>query len=592
MKTKETSITICGHKIKKKFIFVGIGAFILFIAIILIIVKYTFAQDTSEEILMKETKVLKGNLTTGITESGNAALESVSLNYEASTSASKTTNSSTNSNTSTSETGSSSEKSENNSSDTNSNSEGASSTSSQTSESSLPNLVVEKVYVSTGDSVTSGKPIIKVTEDSYKATLNCLNDAISSAQMKVKNAEIVRESNQTAANSTLKENKAKSNLANEEYNNTVAKLAEAVSNAQEKLTETQTSISTYQYNIDNNTYDTEYKVSELKEQMDAKQQEVDKLLKKQENSSKDKAEEIAADLKKAKEELSTLKSNYSKAKTNAEKDLSEAKIKLAELQSNLTSLENALNEAVTEQKEGILEAEATLAQEKITANNASTLYDITMDGIDDDVEDAQENLENAKKDLNNFTELINTNGEILANCSGLVTAINYVAEDEISAGSTIATFGNSENITVTLDIDQEDIASITTESQVNVSFTAYPDVIYTAEVINISTTASSDNSSTVTYPVTIRITGDVSALYEGMTGNATFVTKELTDVVYVSNKAITKDQASSYVKLKKEDGTTEKVEVTTGFSDGSNVEIKDGLIEGDTVMIESQVNKK
>ena len=47
-----------------------------------------------------------------------------------------------------------------------------------------------------------------------------------------------------------------------------------------------------------------------------------------------------------------------------------------------------------------------------------------------------------------------------------------------------------------------------------------------------------------------------------------------------------------YVKLKKDDGTIVTQEVTTGFSDGTNVEIKDGLSEGDTVVIESKVDSK
>jgi HlyD family secretion protein len=63
------------------------------------------------------------------------------------------------------------------------------------------------------------------------------------------------------------------------------------------------------------------------------------------------------------------------------------------------------------------------------------------------------------------------------------------------------------------------------------------------------------------------------------------------DVLYVSNKAITTEGTKSYVTLQKEDGTTQKTMVTTGFSDGHNVEIKSGLEEGDTVLIESQVSQ-
>ena len=44
------------------------------------------------------------------------------------------------------------------------------------------------------------------------------------------------------------------------------------------------------------------------------------------------------------------------------------------------------------------------------------------------------------------------------------------------------------------------------------------------------------------------------------------------------------------MKKKEADGSITIQEVTTGFSDGINVEIKEGLSEGDTVLIESKVS--
>jgi len=44
------------------------------------------------------------------------------------------------------------------------------------------------------------------------------------------------------------------------------------------------------------------------------------------------------------------------------------------------------------------------------------------------------------------------------------------------------------------------------------------------------------------------------------------------------------------VKKKEADGSITRQEIITGFSDGVNVEIKEGLSEGDTVLIESKVS--
>ena len=171
----------------------------------------------------------------------------------------------------------------------------------------------------------------------------------------------------------------------------------------------------------------------------------------------------------------------------------------------------------------------------------------------------------------------------------MVTELGYAVGDSISSSTSIATIADASEVTITVSVDQEDIASIAVNDEVNVDFTAYTGMTYKGVVSSISTTASSDSSSTVTYPVVVTLTGDVSAIYSGMSADVTFVTKEMEDVLYVSNKTIINEGTKSYVKVKASDGTITKVEVETGFSDGNNVEITSGITEGETVLIESQV---
>jgi len=143
---------------------------------------------------------------------------------------------------------------------------------------------------------------------------------------------------------------------------------------------------------------------------------------------------------------------------------------------------------------------------------------------------------------------------------------------------------------LSVSVAQDDISAISVGDNVDIELTAYENAVYPGTVTAISTTASSSNSNTVSYPVTVTMTGDVSAVFAGMTGNVTFITKEVANVLYVSNKAIINEGTKSYVKKKDSDGNITTVEVTTGFSDGYQVEIKSGLDEGDTVLIESQVS--
>ena len=75
-----------------------------------------------------------------------------------------------------------------------------------------------------------------------------------------------------------------------------------------------------------------------------------------------------------------------------------------------------------------------------------------------------------------------------------------------------------------------------------------------------------------------------------MTAEVTFITKQTKDVTYISNRAVIRDDGVSYVLMKDDSGKVVKNEITTGFSDGNNVEVKSGLNEGDTVLIESKAS--
>jgi HlyD family secretion protein len=126
-------------------------------------------------------------------------------------------------------------------------------------------------------------------------------------------------------------------------------------------------------------------------------------------------------------------------------------------------------------------------------------------------------------------------------------------------------------------------------SEATINLTAYPDTVFRAAVSEISD-AETDSSGNVTYDVTVTITGDVSGLFQGMTGDITFISEETADVLYVSRRALITEGDNTYVKVRDEKGKVKKIQVTTGFTDGTYTEITGGLSEGDTVLIESKVN--
>jgi multidrug efflux pump subunit AcrA (membrane-fusion protein) len=81
-------------------------------------------------------------------------------------------------------------------------------------------------------------------------------------------------------------------------------------------------------------------------------------------------------------------------------------------------------------------------------------------------------------------------------------------------------------------------------------------------------------------------TADTSATpLPGMNASVTIILDQAQNVLVVPESAVQTEGRNSVVEVQKDDGSTEKVVVQTGLSDGSNVEITDGLEEGKTVII-------
>ena len=70
-----------------------------------------------------------------------------------------------------------------------------------------------------------------------------------------------------------------------------------------------------------------------------------------------------------------------------------------------------------------------------------------------------------------------------------------------------------------------------------------------------------------------------------MNATVTIVVDQAQDVLTIPDGAIQSEGPNSVVEVQKEDGTTERLVVEAGLSDGTNTEIVRGLEEGQTVII-------
>lgn len=260
---------------------------------------------------------------------------------------------------------------------------------------------------------------------------------------------------------------------------------------------------------------------------------------------------------------------------------------LEDAKENYNTIESNLQIAKNNLTTQSIEAKQTYESALTNYKYADQLYEIDTNGLEDDLNDAKETLEEAEAALEDFKEQIG-DGIVYAAESGTVTAVTYAKGEEIVNDATLVTYTDPENVTMTVSVSQDDISSVSVGEEVSVSLTAYPDEIFTGSVSGIATSATA-GSATVNYDVTVLFSGDISKVYSGMTGEATFAGKTVKDTLYISNQAVHLDGSKSYVNVMDENGTITKREISTGYSNGKIVAVESGLEEGETVLVESQV---
>ena len=146
------------------------------------------------------------------------------------------------------------------------------------------------------------------------------------------------------------------------------------------------------------------------------------------------------------------------------------------------------------------------------------------------------------------------------------------------------------NLQMTLNIDELDIDNVEVGQTVNITSDAKEGQTFTGVVTKVSVVGTTSGGTT-TYPVTVRI-DDTEGLRPGMNVDAEIVLTSADDVLAIPGTAvnrgntvlITSDSPSAANALEQEapEGYV-YVQVETGVSDDSYIEVTSGLQEGDTV---------
>jgi HlyD family secretion protein len=187
------------------------------------------------------------------------------------------------------------------------------------------------------------------------------------------------------------------------------------------------------------------------------------------------------------------------------------------------------------------------------------------------VEQAQRRLENAR---------------LTAPWAGVVTAVNIVEGTLAQPALPALQLADISQFHINVQVDEVDIASIAEGQPVTIELDALPDQPLTGHVSALAPSATAGTSGVIVYQVTILFDPTDAPLRAGMSATATITSNSRQDALLVPNRAILLERGTSKTYVERlVNGQPQKVEVRLGLRDEQQSEIRDGLTEGDQVVI-------
>jgi macrolide-specific efflux system membrane fusion protein len=167
--------------------------------------------------------------------------------------------------------------------------------------------------------------------------------------------------------------------------------------------------------------------------------------------------------------------------------------------------------------------------------------------------------------------------------AGVITEVNVAPGLDAPSGEAIVL--DSSALQVTADVVEADLPSLKLGQAATVTVSA-ADATLTGKVTSIAptATASSGNSSVVSYAIAVSIQDTSGNVRSGMSADVSITTASATNVLRVPATAL--DGANGQYAVRTLDATGSVVArpVTVGLVTSSMAEIKDGLTEGETVV--------
>lgn len=170
---------------------------------------------------------------------------------------------------------------------------------------------------------------------------------------------------------------------------------------------------------------------------------------------------------------------------------------------------------------------------------------------------------------------------IVADFDGVVTEVEAVEGSTPAEGTKLFTLESTEKVKVEITVSKYDLEKIAVGQEAEIDIAGKS---YNGKVVKINGMATTNASGTAVVGAQIEIENPDESIFLGVEAKVVIHTAEASQVPVVPVEVVNSDKEGDFV-FTAENGVVAKKRVVTGISSDSYIEIKEGLSEGEAVIV-------
>ncbi|QUH27212.1 efflux RND transporter periplasmic adaptor subunit [Serpentinicella alkaliphila] len=233
--------------------------------------------------------------------------------------------------------------------------------------------------------------------------------------------------------------------------------------------------------------------------------------------------------------------------------------------------------------DALLALERTKSLYEAGAVSKSQLEQAEMAASDKSLQTAEIQVRQAEKAYDQASSALD-NTLVIAPISGVISSLSAIESQLVSSAQPVATIIDIDKVSLQFDVAENMINRLYIGQEVTVDIPSSLEGELKGKIDFISTAA---DARTQLYKVKVNITNKDHRIKPGMSGSIKFNIESRQDVLVVRSRAIIDSEGEKLVYVVEDEKAVQK-EVVLGLDTGLYIEVKEGLKEGDVVIIKGQ----